>query len=193
MLLIVPARYEAGIKYAETQRPAGYRHLSHLRAIQTNQIQPGHRNRRRLTALGLCKFRSQSAIPFCLVPEASWQRLSVIGARHCGALSQYAGRLEMTSRAMPPTARQNERSRHFCRLLGVVEWYNVALLLQHNYLSLHQTLTKVRALPARCRSFNAYNITFTVGGKRFNKDQCKHHIHQQGYQRYHLALLLPSV
>ena len=66
----------------------------------------------------------------------------------------------------------HERSRHFCRLLGVVEWYNVALLLQHNYLSLHQTLTKAGALPARCRSFNAYNITFTVGGKRFNKDQC---------------------
>lgn len=38
MRLIVPARYEVGIKYAETQRPADYRHLSHLRAIQTNLL-----------------------------------------------------------------------------------------------------------------------------------------------------------
>lgn len=39
VLLIVPARYEVGIKYAETQRPANYRHLSHLRAIQTNLVE----------------------------------------------------------------------------------------------------------------------------------------------------------
>ncbi|GGX88829.1 hypothetical protein [Vogesella alkaliphila] len=33
------ARYEVRIKYAETQRPAGYRHLPHLRAIQTNLVE----------------------------------------------------------------------------------------------------------------------------------------------------------